>query len=71
MRILDELGHMLAEGEQCTEHVSKAAFVRRRISYALVRGNARVYNKVAEQMVRQSGRSFTSGGDVPVAECVD
>ena len=67
---LDELGHVAAE----SGHRSKAAFVRathRRISCAVVRGNARVYNKVAEQIVRQSGRAFTSGGDVPVAECVD
>ena len=69
-RFLDELGHVAAE----SGHVCKVAFVRathRRVSCAIVRGNARVYHKAAEQIVRQSGRAFTSGGDVPVAECVD
>ena len=69
-RFLDELGHVAAE----SGHVSKAASVRathRRVSCAIVRGNARVCNKAAEQIVRRSGRTFTSGGDVPVAECVD
>ena len=69
-QFLDELGHVAAE----SVNVSKAAFVRathRRVSCAIVRGNARVYNKAAELIVRQSGRAFTSGGDVPVAECVD
>ena len=42
-------------------HVSKAAFVRathRRVSRAIVRGNAQVYNKAAEQIVRQERPRF-------------
>lgn len=69
-RFLGELGHVAAENG----HITKAAFVRashRRISCAIVRGNARVYNQAAQQIVRQGGRAYLPGGDVPVAECVD
>lgn len=68
---LSALGDIAAEGGR---GVSKAAFIRaahRRISVAIVRGNARVYSCAAQQLVRAGGRSFEPGSDVPVAENVD
>ena len=44
--------------------VTKAAFVRaahRRISCAIVRGNARMYSIVADQLVRASGHACVPG----------
>ena len=70
MRFLGRLGDIAAEEGR----VSKAAFVRaahRRISCAIVRGNARVYGNVAARLVRASGHAFLRGSEVVVAENVD
>ena len=64
---LSKLGDIAArEGR-----VTKAAFVRaahRRISCAIVRGNALAYGQVAAQVVQARGHAFVLGSDVPVAE---
>ena len=69
-QFLNRLGGIAAQEGR----VTKAAFVRaahRRISCAIVRGNARVYSSVAVRLVRASGHGFLRGSDVMVAENVD
>ena len=51
--------------------VTKAAFVRtahRRISCAIVRGNALVYGDVAARIVQAGGHAFVPGSDVVLAD---
>ena len=69
-RFLSKLGDIAAaEGR-----VTKAAFVRaahRRISCAIVRGNARMYSIVADQLVRASVHACVPGDEVALGENCD
>ena len=66
-RFLGKLGDIAAlEGR-----VTKAAFVRtahRRISCAIVRGNASVYGDVAARIVQAGGHAFVPGSDVVLSD---
>ena len=66
-RFLGKLGDIAAQEDR----VTKAAFVRtahRRISCAIVRGNASVYEDVAARIVQAGGHAFVPGSDVVLAD---
>ena len=66
-RFLGKLGDIAAQEGR----VTKAAFVRtahRRISCAIVRGNALVYGDVAARIVQTGGHAFVPGSDVVLAD---
>jgi hypothetical protein len=64
-RFLSELGDLVAAGGR----VSKAAFVRtvrRELSCALCKGNARMYYNSLSRIAMHVGRNFRRGCDEPV-----
>ena len=66
-RFLSELGDMAAQGGK----VVKAAFVRgvrRELSCALCKGNARMYNKSLSRIATVIGSGYQPGCDIPVED---
>ena len=66
-RLLSELGDLAAQGSR----VSKAAFVRgvrRELSCALCRGNARMYYKSLSRIAMNVGSNYWPGADMPVED---
>jgi hypothetical protein len=66
-RFLSELGDLAAAGSR----VSKAAFVRgvrRELSCALCKGNARMYYKSLSRIAVHVGRNYQPGCDEPVED---